>query len=234
MKKLIFSLTCFMLSIATWAVENYPYRSDYLWLTVPDHADWLYKTGEQATVEVQFYKYGIPRDGIVEYGIGTDLMEDDTKGKAELKNGRCTIKMGHRQPRPLLHEACLSGAGALHRPAHIAARMGRAQRHHAGWQSRRRIGYHHSSPRRACQFLRGQPSCPFRYVCWRRERSHTWLSAFLQGRGLPHRGASADATLLRRGVLRPLRQGQDLPDVGIQRQHLSTHHQLCCLEPIAV
>ena len=83
-----------MLSIATWAVENYPYRSDYLWVTVPDHADWLYKTGEQATVEVQFYKYGIPRDGIVEYGIGTDLMEDDTKGKAELKNGRCTIKMG--------------------------------------------------------------------------------------------------------------------------------------------
>ena len=83
-----------MLSIATWAVENYPYRSDYLWVTVPDHADWLYQTGEQATIEVQFYKYGIPRDGVVEYGIGTDLMEDDTKGKAELKNGRCTIKMG--------------------------------------------------------------------------------------------------------------------------------------------
>ncbi|MBP5799571.1 MAG: hypothetical protein J6W43_06635 [Prevotella sp.] len=28
--------------------ENYPYRSDYLWLTVPDHANWLYKTGEKA------------------------------------------------------------------------------------------------------------------------------------------------------------------------------------------
>ena len=34
--------------------ENYPYRSDYLWVTVPDHADWLYQTGENATVEVQF------------------------------------------------------------------------------------------------------------------------------------------------------------------------------------
>lgn len=31
--------------LATHA-ENYPYRSDYLWLTVPDHADWLYQTGE--------------------------------------------------------------------------------------------------------------------------------------------------------------------------------------------
>ena len=108
MKKLIFSLTCFMLSIATWAVENYPYRSDYLWVTVPDHADWLYKTGEQATVEVQFYKYGIPRDGIVEYGIGTDLMEDDTKGKAELKNGRCTIKMGHLQTLPYYDVVCFA------------------------------------------------------------------------------------------------------------------------------
>ena len=94
MKKLFFSLTCCMLSIATWAVENYPYKSDYLWVTVPNHADWIYKTGEQATVEVQFYKYGIPRDGIVEYGIGNDLMADDTNGEAELKNGRCTIKIG--------------------------------------------------------------------------------------------------------------------------------------------
>ena len=40
--------------------ENNPYRSDVFWVTVPDHADWLYKTGEQANVEVQFYKYGIP------------------------------------------------------------------------------------------------------------------------------------------------------------------------------
>ena len=38
--------------------ENNPYRSDVFWVTVPDHADWLYKTGEQANVEVQFYKYG--------------------------------------------------------------------------------------------------------------------------------------------------------------------------------
>lgn len=45
----------FVLSVAA---ENYPYRSDVLWVTVPDHADWLYKTGEKAKIEVQFYKYG--------------------------------------------------------------------------------------------------------------------------------------------------------------------------------
>ena len=94
MRTLIISLAWCLCSITAWAVENYPYKSDYLWVAVPDHADWIYRTGEQATVEVQFYKYGIPRDGIVEYGIGNDLMADDTTGKAELKSGRCTIKMG--------------------------------------------------------------------------------------------------------------------------------------------
>ena len=54
--------------LLVWAVtplfaENYPYRSDVLWVTVPDHPDWLYQVGEQAKVEVQFYKYGIPQDG---------------------------------------------------------------------------------------------------------------------------------------------------------------------------
>ncbi len=74
--------------------ENYPYRSDYLWVTVPNHADWLYQTGEKATVEVQFYKYGIPQDGVVEWEVGTDLLPSDTKGTLTLKNGRGKIEMG--------------------------------------------------------------------------------------------------------------------------------------------
>ncbi len=74
--------------------ENYPYHGDVLWVTVPDHADWLYRKGEEATVEVQFYKYGIPRDGVVEYAIGNDLMDADTKGTLKLKNGRGIINAG--------------------------------------------------------------------------------------------------------------------------------------------
>ena len=46
---------------ALWA-ENYPYRSDFLWLTIPDHANWLYQVGEQAKVEVSFTWYGIPQN----------------------------------------------------------------------------------------------------------------------------------------------------------------------------
>ena len=39
--------------------ENYPYRSDVLWVTVPDHADWLYETGEKAVVDVQLYRLSL-------------------------------------------------------------------------------------------------------------------------------------------------------------------------------
>ena len=75
--------------------ENYPYRSDVLWVTVPDHADWIYKTGEKAKVEVQFYKYGIPQDGVtVNYELGGDLMPADTKGSVVLKDGRAVIPVG--------------------------------------------------------------------------------------------------------------------------------------------
>ncbi len=53
-----------LLSIFVPAVaENYPYRNDYLWVTVPDHADWLYETGENATVDVQLLRYGVPAAG---------------------------------------------------------------------------------------------------------------------------------------------------------------------------
>ena len=73
--------------------ENYPYRSDALWVTVPNHADWNYRVGQQAEVEVMFLKYGVPRDGELEYAIGTDLLEADQQGTVQLRDGRCTIKM---------------------------------------------------------------------------------------------------------------------------------------------
>ncbi|MDE7349866.1 MAG: acetylxylan esterase [Muribaculaceae bacterium] len=79
----------------TLFAENYPYRSDVLWVTVPDHADWLYKTGENPTVDVQLYKYGVPVDGVkLTYEIGGDMMPADLKGETLLKNGRASIKTG--------------------------------------------------------------------------------------------------------------------------------------------
>ncbi len=96
MKRLIFLLLALACAASAWA-ENNPYRSDYLWVTVPDHADWLYKTGENARVRVEFFKYGIPRDGEIEYTLADDRLEADRSGTATLKGGTCTIDMGTRR-----------------------------------------------------------------------------------------------------------------------------------------
>ena len=88
------------MACAVWlnaAAENYPYRSDCLWVTVPDHADWLYKKGERALVEIQFYKYGIPRDAEVEYETADDMMDADGQGTVRLKDGRALLDMGTRK-----------------------------------------------------------------------------------------------------------------------------------------
>ena len=100
--KTIFLLLAFILAMNMSGVqnikaENYPYKSDYLWLTVPDHADWLYQTGENAKVEVSFCKYGIPRDGELRYSIGNDMLQPDKHGSVKLKNGRAIINMGTKK-----------------------------------------------------------------------------------------------------------------------------------------
>ena len=94
MKKLLLLLVWMVSGLMVVHAENYPYRSDYLWLTMPNHADWLYKTGERAKVEVSFCKYGMPQNVEVAYEIGPDMMPATSSGKVLLKNGRAVIDMG--------------------------------------------------------------------------------------------------------------------------------------------
>lgn len=75
--------------------ENYPYRSDLLWVTEPDHPDWIYRTGEKAKIKISLFKYGIPQDGItVNYEMGSELMPSDKTGSITLKNGKAEINIG--------------------------------------------------------------------------------------------------------------------------------------------
>lgn len=97
--------------------ENYPYRSDYLWVTVPDHDDWLYRAGEKARVEVQLYKYGIPQDATVNYEIADDMLAADRKGEVVMKHGRAVIDMGTRNTpgfRDLRLSAVVDGKKYVH------------------------------------------------------------------------------------------------------------------------
>lgn len=95
MKKRWLFFVAWVCTLLPLLAENYPYRSDVLWVTVPDHADWTYRTGEKARVEVQLYRYGIPQDGVtVSYELGGDLMPADAKGSVVLKDGRAVVDVG--------------------------------------------------------------------------------------------------------------------------------------------
>ena len=86
-----------MLTSITANAENYPYRSDYMFLTTPNHADWLYKTGEKAEVEVIFQHYGIGKTIECEYSVANDMMKHSDYKKITLKDGRGKINMGTRK-----------------------------------------------------------------------------------------------------------------------------------------
>lgn len=99
MKKVLLVLALALAAVINSLAENYPYRSDYLWVAVPDHANWLYDVGENATVDVQLYKYGMPVDCGISYEIADDMLDADVKGSARMKGGKCRIAInGRRKP----------------------------------------------------------------------------------------------------------------------------------------
>ncbi len=93
-KRLITSCMCIFWLLQTYA-ENYPYRSSILWVTTPDHSNWLYKTGEKATIALEIYEYGMPMDGQeVEFSIGQDGLDANKQGTVVLKNGKAKLAIG--------------------------------------------------------------------------------------------------------------------------------------------
>lgn len=117
MKRLLSLLLMVVAISMAGLAENYPYRSDYLWVTVPDHADWLYRAGEKACVEVQLYKYGIPQDATVNYEIADDMLAADRKGEVIMTHGRAVIDMGTRNTpgfRDLRLSAVVDGKKYVH------------------------------------------------------------------------------------------------------------------------
>ncbi|MGL4992718.1 MAG: acetylxylan esterase [Bacteroidales bacterium] len=83
---------CFLIMLKA---GNYPHRSDVLWVTTPSSSDWLYKTGEMATIDLQLFRYGLPQDGLeVSYELSNELMPIDRSGKVTLRDGRASISIG--------------------------------------------------------------------------------------------------------------------------------------------
>ena len=85
----------FLLLVFTTRAENYPYRSDVLWVTVPSNQNWIYKLNEAAKISVSLFEYGILQDNIdIDYSVGPELMPDDNSGTVTLKNGKAEIAIG--------------------------------------------------------------------------------------------------------------------------------------------
>lgn len=93
MKKFIFLL--FLVVFSKLQAQNYPNQSDVLWVTTPDHPNWLYKINEEAKIDILIYQYGIPLDtATIQYAIGPELMPDEQSGTVSVKNGRASLKIG--------------------------------------------------------------------------------------------------------------------------------------------
>lgn len=117
MKKSFLILLMFSLMSTFVEADNYPFRSDYLWVTNPDHSDWIYATSENANIEVELYKYGVPCNVPLTYSIANDMLESGSSQKINLKNGRATINIGTRTTPGFLDlrlKACVDGDTVTH------------------------------------------------------------------------------------------------------------------------
>ncbi|MGL1888831.1 MAG: acetylxylan esterase [Reichenbachiella sp.] len=94
MKKGILLLLHFSIVFFVTA-QNYPYRSDLLWVTRPDHTDWLYDLNEEASVDLSIYEYGVLLENVeVEYSVGADMFPSDFRKVIKLKDGKVKISLG--------------------------------------------------------------------------------------------------------------------------------------------
>lgn len=93
-KPFLFIILCVCVSLPV-ATQNYPHQSDILWVTTPDRTDWIYQTGENATIDVAVYEYGVLLDNQeITYSIGQGCLEPDTQGSVTLENGKARIAIG--------------------------------------------------------------------------------------------------------------------------------------------
>lgn len=95
-KKFFIILTFFLLALDLLHAENNPYRSDYVWVVNPDHANWHYVCGETARVIVRLYEYGLPAQGSLQYSISPDMLPAQQRGEVILTDGCALIEVPGR------------------------------------------------------------------------------------------------------------------------------------------
>jgi cephalosporin-C deacetylase-like acetyl esterase len=93
MKRFLGSLLFAVMAVCS-AAAQVPTHSYIEFLLTPDHADWVYRTGEKATVKVQLFRYGIPVEADIAYRIGPEMMPPTETGTLSTKGGPATLNLG--------------------------------------------------------------------------------------------------------------------------------------------
>jgi cephalosporin-C deacetylase len=64
-------------------------------LLTPNTQDWNYAVNQNASVQVQVLKYGVPVNGVtINYEIGPEMLPPEKKGSLQLQNGTGKIEVG--------------------------------------------------------------------------------------------------------------------------------------------
>lgn len=80
-------------ALAASATGQQPHPYIEIMLT-PDHADWVYETGQKATVEVRVYRFGIPIETEVAYRVGPEMMPPTQTGTVGTRGGSARLDLG--------------------------------------------------------------------------------------------------------------------------------------------
>ena len=63
-------------------------------VVAPDHADWIYKTGEAVKFSITILKDGNPvKNAVIKYEVGPEKMDPVKKDSLQLKDGKLTVDM---------------------------------------------------------------------------------------------------------------------------------------------
>jgi cephalosporin-C deacetylase len=95
MKDFRFYVITLLTAMLTFAVQAQPSEKYIKVIVAPNHADWLYETGEKVTFRVTVLKDGNPIHGInINYEIGPEMMDVIKSGAVLLKNDFANIDAG--------------------------------------------------------------------------------------------------------------------------------------------
>jgi len=93
-KYLIVCLSLFLIT-SSWKVHGQPTEQMIKVVVAPDHADWLYKTGESVKFSISVLQYGNPlKNAVVRYSIGPEKMDPIKKDSLALSTGVLIVDGG--------------------------------------------------------------------------------------------------------------------------------------------